>query len=334
MSRLVIVNPGHLSLVQDLGRWGVAQYGLSQGGVADLQAHCWAQKMLQNPASNASIEILFGHAQFRALEPITMMLSGADCYATITSSSASVTQSEQAVSNWQPFTLQPGETLQLNTPKTGARSYLSVKGEFRLDLSFGSVSTVVRNRIGGIKNGEPLRQGDILTINEPNSQHCAEHELVASLGAAPRFLRSYYPQKQRIRLIPSYQFASFDTTFINELFNRWFTVSAQSDRMGIRLSSSETPITTPIIKQATLNQTDIISEGIACGSVQITHGGSPIILLQDRQTLGGYRKAGVIAFRDLAKLGQLRPGAQIQFELTNIEVERVKQRAFYHYFSI
>ncbi|MCL9773210.1 5-oxoprolinase subunit C family protein [Vibrio methylphosphonaticus] len=333
MPRLVVVHPGHLSLVQDLGRFGVAQYGLSQGGVADLKAHCWAQKSLQNPTTNSSIEILFGHAQFQALEPITMMLSGADCSASITSSSASVTQSKQVVSNWQPFTLHSGDTLQLHTPRTGARTYLSVQGEIQIDASLGSVSTVVRNRLGGIKNGEPLRQGDILTINEPKPHHSTCNASAASHLATPRSVRTCYPKKQRIRLIPSYQFARLDSKFIHELLSRWFTVSAQSDRMGIRLSS-ETPITTPVVKHAALNETGIISEGIACGSVQITHGGSPIILLQDRQTLGGYCKAGVIAFRDLAKLGQLRPGNQIQFERTNIEVEKVKQRAFYRYFSL
>ncbi|MGF1747570.1 biotin-dependent carboxyltransferase family protein [Vibrio cionasavignyae] len=329
MPRLVIISPGHLSLIQDLGRFGVAQYGLSQGGVADLQAHCWAQKVLQNPTSNASIEVLFGHAQFQALEPITIMLSGADCYASITSPK-SAASSKQAISNWRPFTLKSGETLQLNTPRTGARTYLSVRGEFQLASSLGSASTVVRNRIGGIKNGEPLRRGDILTINESKPQYNANKEAPTELASIPRSAISRYPMQQRIRLIPSYQFSSFDPTMTKALLNRWFTVSTQSDRMGIRLSSSEAPTT----QHTGLNQTDIISEGIACGSVQITHGGSPIILLQDRQTLGGYRKAGVIAFRDLAKLGQLRPGAQIQFELTNIEVERVKQRAFYRYFSL
>lgn len=350
MPTLVIINPGHLCLVQDLGRFNVAQFGLSQGGVCDLHAHCWGQKALGNPITNSSIEILFGHAQFLATDTITMILTGADCQAMIT-------PSLQPISSWQPFILNKGECLTLKRPKSGLRTYLSIQGAFDIPSHLGSVSTVIRNQVGGIKNGEPLKKGDILAIQQntpslvaptsdsPNpSSPIADSQMPRSQLAHSRIPRSQistYPALQKIKLIPSYQHDTFSDEFRGNFFQQIFTVSPQTDRMGIRLtmeqaaapsSSSTQPRVNPL--QLIPQDISMISEGIVCGSVQITHGGSPIILLQDRQTLGGYRKIGVVAFRDLMKLGQLRPGDQLMFERTNLAVERVKQQAFFHAFSL
>ncbi|MFA0440681.1 hypothetical protein BCU70_14180 [Vibrio sp. 10N.286.49.C2] len=339
MPALVIINPGHLCLVQDLGRFNVGQFGLSQGGACDLHAHCWGQKALGNPITNSSIEILFGHAQFQATDTITMILTGADCQAV-------TTPSLQPISSWQPFTLNKGECLTLKRPKSGLRTYLSIQGAFDIPSHLGSVSTVMRNQVGGINNGEPLKKGDILAIKQdtlpiaPTSDSPRPRSPMAG-SQIPRSQISTYPALQKIKLIPSYQHTTFSDAFRRDFFQRTFTVSPQTDRMGIRLtidqtSSPSSRATSPQLSQPRLTPQDIsmISEGIVCGSVQITHGGSPIILLQDRQTLGGYRKIGVVAFRDLMKLGQLRPGDQLMFERTNLEVERVKQRAFFHAFSL
>ena len=108
-----------------------------------------------------------------------------------------------------------------------------------------------------------------------------------------------------MRVIPGPQAALFTDNGFESLWNNAFSVSAKSDRMGLRLDG-------PAIE--TKSGSDIVSDGIANGAIQITSAGQPIILLADRQTTGGYAKIGTVCSVDLPKLAQLKPGGIIHFE--------------------
>ncbi|CAH0525120.1 biotin-dependent carboxyltransferase family protein [Vibrio hippocampi] len=315
---LVIVSAGHHLTLQDLGRYRVSRFGLSQGGAADLHAHCWGQKLLGNPCHTASIEIVLGKAQFRASADMTIVMTGADCDARIGSSN-------RAIPNWQPFHLKQGEELLLGLPRNGLRSYLSVKGGFNVPLTLGSASAIERNQVGGLANGLPLAAGDQLAL-AAETDSLIDTSIVMPQSAIPD-----YPRQQTLHLIPSYQYSSFSNATLQHLLSQTYRISPDSNRMGVRLEPNQASCFQVIDNHYDAN---IISEGIVTGSVQVPDSGLPIIMLQDRQTLGGYKKLGTIAFRDLAKLAQMRPGDSCNFKLTALELERLKQQAFYRYFDI
>ncbi|MGF1774165.1 biotin-dependent carboxyltransferase family protein [Vibrio wakamikoensis] len=325
MSALVVINAGHHVTTQDLGRPNASHYGLTQGGAADWHAHCWGQKLLGNPMTATSLEIVLGRIKFRANQDLTLVLTGADCLAEVHSPQRIVAKHVQS---WRPFGLKKGQELHLKVPRSGCRSYLSVSGGFAIEPFLGSSSTVERDGVGGLNSGQPLACGDSLAVNSnlPGHLNDLQHKNPQPI---PRSAIPSYAGVRTLHLLPCFQFQHFDKALRELLLSQIYTVSAQSNRMGIRLKSSDS-------ETARLTQTlpSLISEGILSGSVQIPPDGNPIIMLSDHQTLGGYQKLGVIAFRDLAKAAQLRPGEKLRFKLSTLPLERLKQQAFYRYFDL
>jgi biotin-dependent carboxylase-like uncharacterized protein len=325
MSALVVINAGHHVTTQDLGRPNVSHYGLAQGGAADWHAHCWGQKLLGNPIMATSLEIVLGRIKFRANQDLTLVLTGADCLAEVHSPQRIVAEHVQS---WRPFRLKKGQELHLKVPRSGCRSYLSVSGGFAIEPFLGSSSTVERDGVGGLNPGQPLACGDSLAVNSSLSGNLSDlqHQ---DLQPIPRSAIPSYAGVRTLHLLPCFQFQQFDKALRELLLSQIYTVSAQSNRMGIRLKSSDSD--TARLTQALPS---LISEGILSGSVQIPPDGNPIIMLSDHQTLGGYQKLGVVAFRDLAKVAQLRPGEKLHFKLSTLPLERLKQQAFYRYFDL
>jgi biotin-dependent carboxylase-like uncharacterized protein len=318
MYGLVVLSPGMQATTQDLGRFGAAHWGLSQGGAADLHAHCWGQWLLEQSCSNASIEILFGGARFQALDTLQLAITGADSKATLNG---------RPLVNWHSFTVNSGDIVEFGRPQTGLRSYLCIKGGLKINDCLGSISTVVRNQLGGLNQGQPLKKGDMLT---PHNNQAENH--LSSSKFVPRHYIPAYSSNQTLALLPTYQHALFSAGEWDKFLTCQFQVSNSSDKMGIRLDYlADIDNHRKPFKRALPG---IISEGICCGAVQIPPDGAPIIMMQDRQTLGGYAKCGSVAFRDLNKVAQLRPGDKVSFSLANLAVERARQRAFYQFFNL
>lgn len=314
MGRLVVINDNHHITTQDLGRFGASKYGLTQGGAADLHAHCWGQKLLGNTMSSTSLEILLGRAKFRAEGDMTLVLTGADCNAEILTGS---TDSRRVV-NWHPFGLKDGQELHLSIPRTGCRTYISTSGGFDVATFMGSTSTVERDGVGGIKAGLPLATGDSLKSVDSDSSIPSDN--------MPRTAMPSYEGLRTLRIIPSFQYHQLNRCLLQRVLQQSYSVSPNSNRMGVRLQAS--------LESEPVNTHSLISEGIVCGAVQLPPDGNPIVMLSDHQTLGGYPKLGVVAFRDLSVAAQLRPGDAVRLRLTNLPLERLKQRAFYRYFNL
>jgi biotin-dependent carboxylase-like uncharacterized protein len=175
----------------------------------------------------------------------------------------------------------------------GCRAYLGVAGGFTVTPQVGSSATVMRENIGGL-NGGKLESGDRLPCTETHQRR-----------------RLYLPRKQQpryhdivtVRMIPGYQQAHFSRYQQRRLFSHAFTVSDRCDRMGYRLEG-------PAIA---CDIAGILSEGICFGAIQIPPDGQPIVLLNDRQTIGGYPKIGSALSLDCGQLAQLRPGGAVHF---------------------
>ena len=286
-----VLNAGMLTLIQDLGRFGQANLGLTTSGPADLRAFQWANRLLDNSENSAVLEVTFGGLKLRSNISTTICITGAKM---------SLTVNGQSRDMWTTCKVSPDDVIELGYAEQGTRAYFAVKGGFIIDQAFGSCATTVREGIGGI-DGNGLVKGDCLPAfaSEPPlySHYLAIHE------------RPNYTCEVRVRLVTGYQHEAFCNVELRRFFSSWYTVSTQWDRMGYRLEG-------PVIK---VESKPMLSEGIALGAVQIPPDGQPIVLMQDRQTIGGYPKVGSVFSLDLAKLAQCAQGARVQFEAISIE---------------
>ncbi|MBD0786687.1 biotin-dependent carboxyltransferase family protein [Vibrio sp. Y2-5] len=311
MSGLQVISSGMLSLIQDLGRYGVAHHGLSVGGPADLHAHCWANQLLDNPSNASVLEITMGNASFLALDDTLMSLTGAETNPQIDG---------EPIATWRSFLLRKGQTLKLGYAKTGFRSYLSVAGGFDVPKVFGSSATVVRNHMGGLGegSGRAIQKGDVLPVSKSYTSDGKPFNWV------PRLFIPKYPDEVSLSVIESYQSHLFSRQAKHEFYANAYRISDKSDRMGIRLQGN--PVQ--------MDVEGVISEGIAYGSIQFPSNGQPIILLNDRQTLGGYPKIGCVSKMSLMKLAQAKPGSVIHFYRGDIDRETEAYCQFMNFFSL
>ena len=282
---LRVMTPGPMTTVQDRGRYGYIASGIGVSGVMDLDAYEAANYLVGNKNGEAVLEAtLMGPS----------ILFDADCICAVTGADMDTKIGNRPVDPYRPFWVQAGQVLSMGYARTGCRGYLAVQGGFDVPVVMGSRSTNLKCKLGGLE-GRALKSGDILSV--PDESHSS---VMDRKRRAP-----VYQQEITVRVIPGPQAALFTDSGFESLWNNAFSVSAKSDRMGLRLDG-------PAIE--TKSGSDIVSDGIANGAIQITSAGQPIILLADRQTTGGYAKIGTVCSVDLPKLAQLKPGGIIHFE--------------------
>ncbi|MEQ9463266.1 MAG: biotin-dependent carboxyltransferase family protein [Haliea sp.] len=281
---LVVRQPGLLSLLQDPGRYGQHGIGLTTGGPLDRDAFALCQRLLGNDPAATAIEASFGGLELDA---------HTDTFLCVTGASMPLAINGKARALWTVHKVKAGDHISLGYATDGCRSYLGVAGGFVIAPRFGSTATVVREQLGGLR-GDKLAPGDVLP--------CAtvtEHRRLQ----LPRDQRPRYQQQVTVRVIPGYQQHHFDRLQQRRFFSSGWTVSQRCDRMGYRLEG-------PAIR---CNIEGILSEGICFGAIQIPADGQPIVLLNDRQTIGGYPKIGAALSLDAGRMAQLQPGGTVHF---------------------
>ncbi|MCB8889170.1 biotin-dependent carboxyltransferase family protein [Vreelandella malpeensis] len=287
MKGLRVIQAGPLALIQDSGRFGVNHLGVTQGGAADWISHRWANWLLGNPVHSAALEIVIGgNLTLEAEREVTLALVGADLGARI---------DDAPLAAQGTFTLAPGQRLCFRRPQGGLRTYLAFPGGLDAPETLGSRACTVREKIGGLTDdGAPLKTGDRLTWHggEPTPRWL------------PRSAQLPLPAQGVVTLpfVLGAQAAHFAGRSLYQAFNQEWTVDQRADRMGIRLTG------TPL--KSTL--TGIVSEGIPLGAVQIPPDGQPIVLMNDRQTIGGYPRIGALTPGACARLAQCLPGTRVR----------------------
>ena len=279
-----IENPGPLTTVQDLGRIGHMHSGFQQSGAMDWYAASLANILCRNDENCAVLEMTLGGITCHFLEPAAFALCGADMHAVLDG---------EAVPMQRCVHAHAGSVLKMGMADSGCRTYMAVAGGLDVPLVMGSRSTNLRCEIGGL-DGRRLRAGDFLSVFQGKN--------IPEGVSVP--IQSDVNAQHLIRAVPGPQDDFFTKDGMHTFFSASYTVTPASDRMGMKLSGSA-----PQAKSGT----DIVSDGIALGSVQIPAGGQPIILLADRQTVGGYAKIATVIRADLPKLAQMRPGDTIHF---------------------
>lgn len=280
-----VIQPGVMALLQDGGRFGQHRIGLTTGGPLDREAFLWANRLCANDDNATAIEVSIGGLVLEAQTDTQIALAGADMTLKI---------NKQAVNSWTTHAVKAGQRIELGYAQNGCRAYLAVAGGFDINPMFGSTATVVREKLGGLA-GVALANGDVLPC--PSGQS-------VPLMTLPIPQRPRYEKSVTLRVIPGYQQQHFTQAQQALFFSSTYTVSDQCDRMGYRLEG----------QAVKADISGMLSEGICYGAIQIPANGQPIVLLNDRQTIGGYPKMGSVLSLDIAKLTQLLPGGTVAFQ--------------------
>lgn len=280
-----VQQPGLLSLLQDRGRLGQQRLGLTTGGPLDPQAFALANRLLGNDANATCIEISFGGLALRA---------EVETFFCVTGAAVPLTVNGRETATWRVHRVAAGDEIALGYAEQGCRAYLAVADGFSVAPQFGSTSTVTREKIGGL-HGDKLQSGDSLPCAAVRER---------ALRFLPHADRPHYFQEVVVRVIPGYQQRHFSRLEQQRFFTHAYEVSERCDRMGYRLQGAA----------IRCDIEGILSEGICFGAIQIPADGQPIVLLNDRQTIGGYPKIGAALSLDVARLAQVRPGGQVSFE--------------------
>ncbi|AZD00760.1 biotin-dependent carboxyltransferase family protein [Pseudomonas chlororaphis] len=296
MSRLTIEASTPLCLLQDAGRFGVRHLGVTQGGALDWVSMSWANWLLGNALDAPVIEITLGGFSVVAEELCLLALAGADLGACI---------DERPLSPGRSFILQKGQRLRFTQPYQGARTYLAAPGGFNAPKVLGSCASVVREELGGLDGfGRPLAAGARL-------EYCgAGVNLKVLSGKQLPDLQSKAP----LEVILGAQIGQFSGQSLFDAFNSAWTLDNRADRMGMRLLG-------PSLRY---QGAPMISEGIPLGAIQVPPDGQPIVLLNDRQTIGGYPRLGALTPLALARLAQCLPGSEVR--LTPVVQETAYQQ--------
>ncbi len=283
-----IVSPGPLCTVQDSGRVGLAHIGVARSGAVDRRAYELANRLVGNPVGAAAFEITFGGAVFAVRVACLVAIAGAACPTIV--SSGGVTVSPFDLGDQRPVAVPAGSLIAFAAPSDGLRTYLAVRGGLSTTVELGSRSMDMLSGLGG----QPLRSGDTIAIGpDPSSTIPTE--------AAPRSPASTNP----IQLWPGPRQQWFERSSVDDLVTSPYVMLPTSNRIGARLSGC------PLSRSVA---TELPSEGMIEGAVQVPADGQPLIFLADHPTTGGYPVIAVVDDADIGRIGQLRPGDAVTFQ--------------------
>lgn len=272
-----MISPGLQTTVQDLGRFGYAQFGISASGAADPLALRAANLLVGNAENAAALEMTLAGGTFEFESDAVIALTGSDFGA--------------GLPLWTAIEIKAGQTVRCGATRSGARCYLSVRGGIAVPKVMGSASVHVMTGVGG----RALRAGDVLPVGDVAVRR-------------PRGPARGVPAYQREGVLRATPAAQADW-FGGELYGANYTVSEESNRMGIRLRGLA--IASPA--------GHMLTEGTPLGAVQVPPDGQPIILFVEHQTTGGYPKPANVISADFCRLGQLRPRDEVHLEQVTID---------------
>jgi len=280
-----IVEPGALTTVQDLGRPGHLRYGIPPSGPIDAHAFVTANRLVGNADAAAGLECTVLGPRFTLEAPCAIAVTGADMQLTVNGAEVPARTT---------LRLTPGDVVKLGAARAGVRAYVAFSGGIDVPSVLGSRSTYVRGRLGGL-GGRALRKDDRLALflAAPPPVRRARARARPAFGDEPEIRVVLGPQADR-----------FTPDGLRTFLGSAYEMLPQSDRMGARLRG-------PRIAHTAGH--DILSDGIALGSIQVPGDGQPIALLVDRQSTGGYTKVATVCSFDIGRLGQVKPGHRLRF---------------------
>jgi biotin-dependent carboxylase-like uncharacterized protein len=283
---LTLDRAGIASTIQDSGRLGTLHAGIAAAGAMDPLALKAGQHCLGHHAGEAATEIAYGNVSATPSH---------DCALVVTGAPAMLLIDNESVPMRSVHTLSAGQTLTIGPPSEGIYSYLHVSGGFTTRPIFNSRSTSPREGIGGLHGGY-LRDQDAVPIGDGAAP-------IDTYRADPGLCSIEQRALLTLRYVPGYQYDELAPELIQRLNGDHFEVTSKANRMGITLIGP--PLKTGV--------ESLLSEATCQGAIQIPPDGNPIVLMKDRQTMGGYPIPGAVIESDCVRLAQARPGQTIRF---------------------
>ncbi|NWJ25670.1 biotin-dependent carboxyltransferase family protein [Rhizobium sp. RM] len=291
-----IIHTGPFNTVQDLGRPGFRNIGVTTSGAMDTLALKVGNSLIGNDAGAAALEIQTYPFKLRFSKPTAFVVTGADCGASLDGA---------AIQSCCALPVQAGQVLELGQPRTGTRAYICVAGGIDVATVMGSRSTSLRGAFGG-NDGRFLAVGDTLRVDEvsePLNFPAAGVAFVDPVYALADAFPAAEDGVLSVRAIPAGEHALFGDD-AERFWSQTWKISTQSDRTGYRLMGDAIKPTTPV---------EMRSHGVVSGVVQVPPSGEPIIQMADANTAGGYPKIAGVIEADLWRLGQARIGSRLRF---------------------
>jgi biotin-dependent carboxylase-like uncharacterized protein len=302
---LRVAESGWSTSIQDFGRPGHQRKGIPVSGALDTESLALANHLVGNPAATAAIEVAYvGPTLVAETGAVRMAIVGAQARLERRAYAAAATGTTLQPN--ESFVLERGEALKIGALKGGAVLYVAIEGGLDVPLVLGSAATDVRGGFGGW-NGRALQAGDRLPLKLAHPHRRAERRIALPPSSPPRPIR--------VLLGPQADYFAADE--IGRFLATTFTVSSESNRMGMRLNGG-------LIRHA--KGFNITSDAITFGSIQIMGNGQPLVMMADRPTTGGYPKIATIISADLPRIGRLQAGATFGFSAVSVADAEVARK--------
>jgi antagonist of KipI len=285
-----VIKPGLQTTVQDLGRYGFREYGVSPSGAMDSYSLQMGNLLVGNDLGEAALEAPLIGPVLLALHDVSIAICGGNFTPKI---------NNKEVHLWKCTVIKKGQTLSFGNVKEGARTYISVAGGIHVPLILNSKSTYLAGKFGGL-DGRALKEGDIL-YGKP----CIRRNRFLHAKFIPEYTNSL-----TLRIIAGPHKDKFTSFGFETFLNGEYIISPQSNRMGYQLSG-------PKIEHS--STADIISDAIPLGGIQVPSSGQPIILMAEHQTTGGYSRIGTVISTDIPLLAQAKPGTMVRFKEISLQ---------------
>lgn len=292
MNNITINKAGLFTTIQDLGRWGYQQFGMTVAGAMDQFAMRVANMLVGNDENEAVLECTFLGPEIKFDCEEIISITGANMNPKINGEPALM---------WTSIKVNPGDILTFTGVISGLRAYIAFSRGLDVPEIMGSKSTFIRGKLGGLE-GRKLQDNDEINLRERPLKETGSY--------LSKDLIPVYEKDSVVRVIMGPQDDYFTDEAIETFLNSTYKVTSEADRMGYRLDG-------PKIEHKT--GPDIISDGIVFGSIQVPGHGSPIIMMGDRQTTGGYTKIATVITPDLSLLAQMGPGWNVKFKKISVE---------------
>ena len=290
---IIIENPGLLTTIQDEGRFGYGQFGVTPSGPMDTESFQIANLLVGNPPGESALEATVLGPSFRVTEDTIIAITGADMFPALNGMPIPMNRA---------ISVTAGSEVKLQAAKNGSRTYIAFSGGLAVPLIMGSRATSLQCHIGGL-DGRKLEKGDVLPLRPV----CEVPQNLSRRAVSHHIRRR---RENIIRVLLGPQEDAFTEEGLAAFLGTPYTVSKEFDRMGCWLEGR------PIQHKTDGN---IISDGIVNGAIQVPTTGQPIIMLAERQATGGYTKIATVISVDLPVIGQCCPGDILRFQAVSIE---------------
>jgi biotin-dependent carboxylase-like uncharacterized protein len=350
-NHLEVISINGQASIQDLGRLNAQHLGFSASGAADEFAFLSANKIIaealsangikvknENKQSHcAAIEITLGQISFEAKAACILAITGADCQAKI---------NNVRITHWQCYLLQAGDILDLAMPKTGLYTYIAVFGGFTCQEAqqpwLGSFSQTINEMALGFTAKKLTMSSKLFFPAQSKllTQSAVKTTKALAANKPTKAPAQFYAQKSlTLRIMPSKLFSQMSHKQQQQFLNTEYHISPDSNRMGYRLSvvhsqTSPAKLANEKILSEQLRNRCLLSMPVTFGMVQFPDNEQPIILMKERQTMGGYPVLGTVMQTDLFRLSQMRPGEKVSFTVISNQQAQQQLKAFYQKFCL